>query len=370
MLASRLTSLCTHKTFALALALPLALTACGDSGPGGTDDTDASTTDETGGESDGGSTTDGGTETTAGSDGTDSTDSSTGTTDATTDATAGTTTDATTGTTTDATTTGTTGEPLPEPVLPTPTGACPTITSGDLVFEPTGLDKSRTARIWIDEDAAAENDGPVVFYWHGTGSSPAEAQYGLSQAGVDAITAAGGAVVAAVADPEAGQFPWFLVLGQREDDLILADEILGCIDEQWGVDARRIHAAGMSAGGLMTTQMSYRRSGYIASVVPYSGGVLGMPPASQDPDNKFAAMSFHGGPGDIVIISFMTATETYHDDLKANGHFSVICNHGGGHSIPVPAIPSALQFISDHPYGVESPYANGLPDSFPPYCAQ
>jgi poly(3-hydroxybutyrate) depolymerase len=39
------------------------------------------------------------------------------------------------------------------------------------------------------------------------------------------------------------------------------------------IDTRHIHTAGMSAGGLQTTWMAYARSAYIASAVPYSGGL-------------------------------------------------------------------------------------------------
>ncbi len=259
----------------------------------------------------------------------------------------------------------------PEPVIPTPTGACPEITEGTLTFNPAGVGKPREARIWIDEDAAAAQDGPVVFYWHGTGSSTNEAPYGLSNAGVEAFKAAGGMVVAAVADPDAGTFPWWLTIGEQEDDLLLADEVLGCLDEQWGVDPTRIHAIGMSAGGLHTTQMSYRRSAYIASVVTYSGGIgIQGVPASQNPENRFAAMIYHGGASDNVVISFQLASETYLDDLLMNDHFAFICDHGNGHTIPTDAISSTLQFFSKHPYGVRpSPYADELPGGFPDYCS-
>src|SRR5690606_16148350 len=118
-------------------------------------------------------------------------------------------------------------------------------------------------------------------------------------------TAAGGIVAAPYSDPAAGAFPWFLTTGRtRMDDLLVADEVLGCALQGVGVDVRRIHSIGMSAGGLQTAQMSYRRSGYLASVVTYSGGLISSAPARQDPSNRFAALIFHGGANDVIIMGF------------------------------------------------------------------
>jgi predicted esterase len=265
-----------------------------------------------------------------------------------------------------------TGEPaMPDPptMLPTPTGACPELVAGDVELAPAGI-APRQVKVWMS-DAASTMDGPFVFYWHGTGSQPDEALYGLGASFVDQVVAQGGIVVAPYHDPTAGEFPWFLVLGEQEDDLLVADEVLACAIEQVGVDISRIHTIGMSAGGLQTAQMSFRRSGYIASAVPYSGGFVGNAPPDQDPSNPLSAMIFHGGENDVVIISFKDASERYLMGLQDRGGFGFICDHGMGHSIPQGnAQASVWQFFYDHPFGTKpSPYADGLPDGFPDYCA-
>lgn len=254
-------------------------------------------------------------------------------------------------------------------MLPTPTGPCPELVDGDVMFAPAGI-APRLVRLSIS-DAAATMDGPFVFYWHGTGSQPAEAAYGLGAQLVDQVVDQGGIIAAPHHDPAAGKFPWFLVLGQQEDDLILADEVLACAIEQVGVDVRRIHVSGMSAGGLQTSQMSWRRSGYIASAAPFSGGFLGNDPPDQDPSNPLSAMIFHGGPDDIVLISFQDASENYLEDIRERGGFGFICDHGMGHTIPQgDAQASVWRFFYDHPFGTTpSPYEGGLPDGFPDYCA-
>jgi predicted esterase len=259
---------------------------------------------------------------------------------------------------------------LGEPALPTPTGACPDFVAGDVTFAPAGI-PARTVRLFLDEEAVAAQDGPLVFYWHGTGSSPlAEPPYGMGEAQTWVLEA-GGVIAAPHSDPSSGTWPWFLTAGgDDESDLILADEILACAVEQVGIDAHHIHSMGMSAGGLNTTQMSYRRSGYLASVVTYSGGILGDIPV-QNEDNPFAAMIFHGGVNDEVVVNFKDLSEKYLNDLRERGHYGFICDHGGGHTIPKGNGEQAAvaAFLRDHPWNTTpSPYESGLPEDFPDYC--
>lgn len=251
--------------------------------------------------------------------------------------------------------------------LPKPTGPCPEFMDGTLTFRPAGL-PARNVRIWMS-DAAKTLNGPLVFYWHGTGSQPAEATTGIGTTQINSIKALGGIVAAPEHDPAAGTYPWFYVAStSRDDDFRVADEVLACAIQKIGIDVSRIHSMGMSAGGLNTTQMSYRRSGYLASVVTYSGGLVSPIPA-QNASNKFAAMIFHGGPSDQVVISFQTASQDYANDLKSKSQFAMLCNHGKGHRIPTDATAAVWQFLQAHPYGtVPSPYAGGLPASMPAYC--
>lgn len=213
-------------------------------------------------------------------------------------------------------------------------------------------------------------DGPLVFYWYGTNGQPEQAQLALSAATISAITGEGGIVVAPVHDPAAGTWPWFLVSGTREDDIQLADEVVACAVEKVGIDRRRIHSLGFSAGAIMTVQLGYRRSGYMASVATYSGAKAPSIP-DQDPTSKLAAMIFHGGPGDRVGVSFQQGSEMYRSALTAAGRFSVICNHGLGHRIPTAATASVWRFLQDHPFGTTpSPWAAALPPGVPSYCTR
>jgi predicted esterase len=254
--------------------------------------------------------------------------------------------------------------------VPQPTGTCPAITSGDVMFAPAGM-PPRMVKLALSATAAT---GPLIIYWHATGSAPTEAAYALG-ATEDALIQSGAVIAAPYSDPTAGQFEWFIVnMSQKQDDFLLADEVIACLAQAGRIDTDHVHSMGMSAGALQTTAVSYLRSSYIASVVTYSGGVPAIfTPPPLDPDNKFAALIFHGGTSDNVFnVDFKMASETYANMLTTAGHFATLCDHGQGHSIPLDAAPSAAQFFADNGFGDwPSPYASaGLPASFPTYCAR
>jgi predicted esterase len=262
----------------------------------------------------------------------------------------------------------TAGHTTPDPqFLPTATGACPDFTSGKNTFSPAGI-PARDVLLWLG--AAGAQPGPLVFFWHGAGGDPSEAPAALGTKAMSGIQAAGGIVAAPYHDPTSTTLPWFLSLGgAQDDDLKVADEILACAIARKSVDLRRIHSVGFSAGAMNTEQFMARRSGWLASEVVYSGAQIGMPPV-QDDTNKYPGMLFFGGPSDVVIISFATETQNYHDWMTMNGHFSFMCNHNMGHTVPSSGVNSAYQFLQDHPFGVSpEPYAKALPAGFPSYCS-
>ena len=245
-----------------------------------------------------------------------------------------------------------------DPILPQATAPCPTIVDGDVTF------LGRSIRIWVAPDAA-QQDGPLVFTWHGLNGSPSQVLVDvmLSTAGREEILAQGGLIAGMRQNPDStSPFNW------ESADFLIADEILACAIEQVGIDTNRIHSVGVSAGGLQTALMSYFRSGYLASVVSYSGGLVATD--DQHPDNKLSAMIVHGGDSDIFILNFKTQSEAYFNNLQSLGRFAFICDHGLGHTIPLTIGDDAWRFLQDHPFGVQPfPYAGGLPGTFPDYCS-
>jgi predicted esterase len=254
----------------------------------------------------------------------------------------------------------------PAQFVPKASGTCPAFTEGSNTFSPDG--KSRDVLLWVG-DQAKTLDGPLVFFWHGSGGDPSEATQVLGPA-LDAILAMGGVVAAPYHDPAAGSLPWYLSTGGTdESDLRVADEVLACALATVGIDRRHIHSIGFSAGAMHNTQFAALRSGYLASIVDYSGARLS-DPDEQDAANKYPAMLFYGGASDQVGISFADEARNYHTALTSEGHFSFLCNHDMGHTVPFDGRAAAWQFLQDHPFGVTpEPYAKALPAGFPSYCA-
>src|SRR5262245_5003378 len=103
------------------------------------------------------------------------------------------------------------GSGPPASFLPKPTGTCPDFVEGAITIAPAGI-PPRQVQIWIS-DAASTLDGPLVFWWHGTGGQPKSATTGIGSEEIAAIKAKGGIVAAPFHDPAAGTFPWFLTTG-------------------------------------------------------------------------------------------------------------------------------------------------------------
>jgi predicted esterase len=261
--------------------------------------------------------------------------------------------------------------------LPQPKGECPVFVTGvqDYTFNVQG---GRQVLIGVDPSKvpAKGPGGPLIFYWHGTGSGPTEAGFGLGNA-LNAVVDEGGLVAGFYSTmnyPDKGKCDecktntgngvWFI------EDFNLADEVLACAIQQLHIDTRRIHASGMSAGGLQVSAMLYARSNYMASVAPYSGGIL-TPWKNQDPTNPVAAMIFHGTYADDVVgLHFYSTSKTLFDDVEKRGAFAVDCNHGGAHVIPADGWLAVWTFFQYHPYKTSpSPWANMLPAGLPAYCS-
>jgi len=243
------------------------------------------------------------------------------------------------------------------PVVPMAPASCPTLADGTLTV------LGQEVRIWT---GPAGKLGPLVFYWHGTGSVAAEAQLGLGAA-LTEIQASGG-VVASFSTTTAkgtttGNKVWYT------GDFEMADIVLACAVQQGLVDARQVFTAGCSAGGLQAGAMVYGRSSYLAAAMPNSGGIVGKP-MLQDAAHVPALITTHGGPDDFVVISFAESSAKLDADIRAKGGFVVNCNHGAGHcESPPDVIAAQWQFLKAHPFGVvPEPYGAGLPTGFPSVC--
>lgn len=263
-----------------------------------------------------------------------------------------------------------------DPVIPAVMGTCPTLTgmSGGAVTI-SGTQVS----IW--SGTKGSTPAPIVFYWHGTGSTASEVTT-FMQAQITEITQEGGLIASFSTSTSQGQDTgdavWYT------GDFAMADQILACAVQQLNINTREIYTAGCSAGGLQAGAMMFSRSEYLAAAMPNSGGESFANEFMAENAHVPSVMTAHGGTADMVVISFATASATLDMDVasraassKPPGGYAIDCNHGGGHcgiffATPVNTseyVNAQWQFCKDHPFGVaQDPYASGLPSTFPSYC--
>lgn len=249
-------------------------------------------------------------------------------------------------------------------MLPTVKGTCSTLTTGTNMVTVNG--KAMTWTMWVGSKAATAT-GPIIIYWHGTGTNGQEAVSGLSQAAISEVQSLGGVVASAETTSSTGTNTgdgvWYT------GDFDYSDQIVACAIQQLNIDTRHIHAAGYSAGALQTATMFYSRSGYLASVTVYSGGAA-FPATNQDPSNHIPVLGAHGSTSGDFLASSTTSWET---TVKSAGSFVIDCDDGGSH-VDITRLtrlgPSAWLFFKTHPFkiGAPDPYMSGIPSSFPTYC--
>jgi len=246
------------------------------------------------------------------------------------------------------------------PKIPTAKDACPTFATGNITV------KGKMVQLWVGQKQAGMK-GPIVFYWHGTGSSSIEAAGGLGTGNQEVLNQGG--IIASFTDTLAtgmntGNNVWYT------GDFEMADEILACAIQQQDIDPFRVYTAGCSAGGLQAGAMVYGRSSYLAAAMPNSGGTV-FPFTMDDPSHVPALITSHGAMGkDVVGIEFTTTSLNETMDIAKKGGFAVDCDHGGSHCGSPAAVKNAQwKFLKDHPFGVmPEPYAAGLPADFPTFC--
>ena len=248
-----------------------------------------------------------------------------------------------------------------DPIIPEVTGDCPMFRSGSAtVLGLSGINFNVGAK------KEGEPTGPLVFYWHGTGSSSVEASM---FSGSSEVTAQGGMVVAFGGSKGSGgdcSGTGTFAL----DDFKVVDQIVGCAVKNHNINPKRIYTTGCSAGGLMSGCMAIQRSNYLAATAPNSGGITIGYGKFQDPTRIAAVMTMHGSSADNVIVAFAETSEAYDNYMQEKGAFVINCDHGGGHcGAPAALQQSAWQFMKDHPFGTHpSPYAGGLPSGFHKAC--
>ncbi len=243
------------------------------------------------------------------------------------------------------------------PRIPAAPAECPRLATGNVTV------LGQQVRLWVGPPGQR---GPLVFYWHGAGSTPDAAVYDLAS-GLDEVTQTGGVVAAFTTSTRTGVAigpeTWFT------GDFAMADIVAACGVAQGLVDPRRVYTAGCSAGGLRASVRVYARSRYLAAAMLSHGGIY-EPEQLETASHVPAVITAHGPHNELWIVNFGDTSKRLDEDVASKGGFAVNCFHGGG-MCQSPAVVKAAQwqFLKDHPFGVgASPYSGGLPASFPDYC--
>ena len=234
---------------------------------------------------------------------------------------------------------------------------------------------------------------PVVFNWHGLGDT-AQNMNQLLAGAVNNPTMP--FILVTPASTRLG--PTTVPLGIEWDNIQvrepnreaqLFDAVLRCVGERWGVDADRVYTVGFSAGAIMSDLLGVLRGDRLAGIVSYSGayfsnapnratlggvGNLIQWPATPVP-SRYAQLMLSGGTMDLFSLvvaqahfdQFAANDSPY---LRASGHDVIYCTHGRGHTVPSGVMaPQLVEFFAAHPRTVmASPWAAGLPMSYPSYC--
>jgi predicted esterase len=245
-----------------------------------------------------------------------------------------------------------------DPKIPEIKGDCPEFKDGTIMV---AGHKSIAIKV-----GAAGKGGPIVFYWHGTGSSSIESgQF----AGNGDVVAQGGIVAAFNSSGSAKMGQDCSGTGTHyPSDFDAADQIVACGVKNHGINPKKIYTTGCSAGGLQAGCMSMMRSGYIAAVAPNSGGIVA-PRPWQDAHSP-AVFTMHGGSSDMVIVTFSETSKSFDMAAKSHGSLVVNCDHQMGHcAAPGDLQKAAWKFMQDNPYGViDSPWKTAIPAGVPSYC--
>jgi predicted esterase len=240
-----------------------------------------------------------------------------------------------------------------------PAGDCPMFRGGSITFMGLG---------GISVNAGSKPSSPsapMVFYWHGTGSTSGE-YVGMAAAVSAGVSSEGGVLISFQGTSGGDLLSGTSTFGKGDFDI--ADQLFACAVKDHNVDPKRVFSTGCSAGGLFAGAMGAARSNYMAAVAPNSGGFT-VPVAFQNMWTP-PLMTVHGRAGvDVVIVDFSMTSMTADNAYKQRGGFVINCDHGGGHCGGGGLSGNMWEFFKAHPYGTNpSPWKDGLPSGFSSQC--
>jgi poly(3-hydroxybutyrate) depolymerase len=204
--------------------------------------------------------------------------------------------------------------PIPSTRLPSSKSKCPpdyqqSLEAGHHAhFQSAGQNRSFDV---VLPPASFAGPRPLIFAFHGTGLSGGAviSGYGLQEWADDGF-------IVVAPDTNANGRIWPVWDGARypsaapapNPDLMLFDDLIGCVAAHHEVDANRIYVTGQSAGGEMTNYVLGQRSKLLAGGVPESAAFDLTQPVPASAIDPMIVIVAWGGDNDIYTGSAGTAS--------------------------------------------------------------
>lgn len=248
-----------------------------------------------------------------------------------------------------------------------------------------------TRTFYADFPANVDQPLGVMFSWHGF-VEDTEAFRAARNFDPDQDLSA---PVIVVTPDDAGLLPpagldWDFRDDPGNPDVALFEGILGCLAEQYPIDATRIYSFGFSAGAVMTNLLHTRHPALLSAIVTVSGAWFNDPQQvamvnlvnffvanvwnwrGLDPDDGGVVLLTHGGPNDVTVLDVMNleaAAQAAVPFLNGAGRIVVDCAHDSGHTVHPEVTGEVIsRFFAAHRAGHPSPYASGGFGGFPASC--
>ena len=163
-------------------------------------------------------------------------------------------------------------------------------------------------------------------------------------------------------------------IGGGGNDLALFEDIRNCAARSFDLDLSRVWSTGFSFGALWTTFLTLKASDVLAGTVTFSGGTgdsIGL--SYTTPFEPIPVLAAWGGAADgfdssFFQIDFADITAEFTDNLEADGHTVVRCDHGLGHTMPPEWSRILENFLLAESFGAPSPHAAHDLGDLPDYC--
>lgn len=244
--------------------------------------------------------------------------------------------------------TGTDDGPQPAALAELSDGECPDFSEmGSSKFSSNGQER-QVITYW--PESRAENL-PVVFVWHPLGGTARDMVNWLD---LDTYAEDVGAIVVIPNSLDSNLFEWDFWNGGT-DDQTLYDDLRTCVSQEFNANMKKVSATGMSAGALWTTWLAIHRGDTLSTVLPFSGGTDPVQSYST-PASKFPALINYGGDEDVfsgggAAVDFKQTSINFSNELYADAHEVVLCNHNLGHTIPPEGRDMMDAWLTTQTYG-------------------